>query len=206
MNTLPVGLLGVFRMMALVLAPKAAASSSRSNDQSGFFWRRRLHTHEVWRSSGKNRIWPVVFVKRLEDHGFVAGIDDGHHGGHHGFGGAAADGDFAFGVVAHGLRACEFFHDGVAQWLGAPGDCVLIDVVGDGLASGFLDFLGCGEIRKTLGKIDGIVLHRQARHFADHRFGELFGFGGNHTAGNSRHFRFRSAHVAPARSIDRAPD
>ena len=41
---------------------------------------------------------------------------------------------------------------------GAPGDGVLIDVVGDGLARGFLNFRGRGKIGKALRQIDGVVL------------------------------------------------
>ena len=85
-----------------------------------------LQLYEARRSTGKNRVRSVVFVERLEDDDFIAGIDDGHHGGHHGFGGAAGDGDFAFGIVADALRARKFFDDGVAQWLRSPGDGVLI--------------------------------------------------------------------------------
>ena len=88
----------------------------------------------------------------------------------------------------------EFFDDGVAQGLRAPGDGVLIDVVGDGLARGFLDFGGRGKIGKTLGEIDGVVLQRQARHFADDGLGELLGLGGEHAAGDVRHVGFGSGH------------
>ena len=142
-NTFPVGLLGVLTMMALVLGPKARVSSSRSKFQSG-----GCKLHEARRGAGENRVGAVIFVERLEDHDFVAGIDDAHHGGHHGFGRAAGDGDFALGIDAHALRALEFPGDGVAQFLRAPGDGVLIDVVGDGLAGGFLDFGGRGKIRE----------------------------------------------------------
>ena len=49
------------------------------------------------------------------------------------------------GIDGHALGALEFPGDGVAEFLGAPGDGVLIDVVGDGFARGFLDFLGGRE-------------------------------------------------------------
>ena len=78
--------------------------------------------------------------------------------------------------------------------LGAPGDGVLIDVVRDGLAGGFFDFFGGGEIGKTLGKIYGVVLHGEARHFADDGFGELFGLGGEHAAGEVGHVGFGGRH------------
>ena len=139
---------------------------------------RRLQLHEARRGAGKNRVGAVILVERLEDDDFVAGIDDAHHGGHHGFGRAAADGDFALGIDAHALRALEFPRNGVAQFLRAPGDGVLVDVVGDGLARGFLDFFGRGKIRKSLRHVDGVMLHGQARHFANHGFGESLGLGG----------------------------
>ncbi len=188
-KTFPVGLLGVLRMMALVCGPKAAASSLSSKVQSGG-WK----FDEARSGAGKNRVGSVVFVERFEDNDFVAGIDDGHHGGHHGFGGTAADGDFALGIVGNVLGAGEFFDDGVAERLGAPSDGVLIDVVGDGLAGGFLHFLGGGKIGKTLRKIHGVVLHGQARHFADDGFGELFGLGGEHAARDVRHVGFGCGH------------
>ena len=143
-----------------------------------------LHFDEARRGAGEDRVGAVIFVEGFEDDDFVAGIDDGHHGGHHGFGGAAADGDFALGVVGDVLGAGEFFDDGVAQRLGAPGDGVLIDVVGDGLAGGFFYFFGGGEIGETLGEIYGVVLQGEAGHFADYGFGELLGFGGEHAAGD----------------------
>ena len=43
---------------------------------------------------------------------------------------------------------------------------------------------GRGKIGKALGQIDGVVLHGQARHFADDGFGELLGLGGEHAAGD----------------------
>src|SRR5881392_1076954 len=58
----------------------------------------------------------------------------------------------------------------------APGDGVLVDVVGDGFARRFLNFLRRGKVRKPLRQIDGAVLHRQPGHFANNGFGELLGF------------------------------
>ena len=84
-KTLPVGLFGVLTMMALVFGPNARVSSSRSKLQSG-----GCKLHEARRGAGKNRVGAVIFVVRLEDHDFVAGIDDAHHRRHHGFGRAAA--------------------------------------------------------------------------------------------------------------------
>ena len=138
--------------MALVLGPKARLQFVSIEGPV-----RRPQLHEARRGAGEKRVGTVILVKRLEDDHFVAGIDDGHHRGHHGFGGAAANGDFALGIDANALGAFEFLDDGVAQALGAPGDGVLVDVVGDGLAGGFLKFRGGGKIRKTLRKIDGIV-------------------------------------------------
>ena len=74
LKTLPVGLFGVLRMMALVRGPKARGKFSGSNVQSG-----GAKFHETRRRAGEDRIRPVIFVERLEDDDFVAGIDDGHH-------------------------------------------------------------------------------------------------------------------------------
>src|SRR5262249_38186312 len=96
----------------------------------------RTHAHEAGRCAGQDRVRAVVFIERLEHNDLVAGIDDGHYGGHHGFGRAAANRDLTFRVIGDGLRALEFFDNGVAQRLRTPGDGVLIDVVGDSLTSG----------------------------------------------------------------------
>ena len=130
---------------------------------------RRLKLHEARRGAGENRVGTVIFVVRLEDHDFVAGIDDSHHRRHHGFGRAAGDGDFAFGIDAHALRALEFPGDGVAQFFRAPGDGVLIDVVGDGLAGGFLHFRGRGKIRESLRHVDRVVFHAPGESFPESR-------------------------------------
>ncbi len=58
----------------------------------------------------------------------------------------------------------------------------------------FFDFFGGGEIGKTLGEIDGVVLHGQSGHFADDGFGELLGLGGEHSAREMGHVGFGSGH------------
>ena len=150
----------------------------------------RLQLDEARRRAGKNRIRPIIFVERFEDHHFVARIDDRHHRRHHRLGRAAADGDLALGIDGHALRALEFRGDGVAKCLCAPGDGVLIDVRVDGRLRGVLDFGGRGKIGKALRQIDGAVAQRQPRHFADYGFGEAFGFRGKFRAGASRHGPF----------------
>ena len=77
------------------------------------------------------------------------------------------------GSIVESVGAVEFFGDGVAQRFRAPGDGVLIDVRGDGVLRGALDFRGRGKIGKALREIDGAVLQREARHLANHGFGEL---------------------------------
>ncbi len=135
---------------------------------------------EPWRGTAQNCVRTVIFVKRLENHDFVARINDRHHGGHHCFGRAAANGDLALGVILDALGALKLFDDGVAQRLRAPGDGVLVDVVSDGFARRFLDFLGRRKVRKSLGQIDGAVLQSQPRHFANDGFRELLGLRRKH--------------------------
>ncbi len=150
--------------------------------------------HEPRRGSAQNRVGPVIFVERLEDNNFIARIDDRHHGGHHRFRRAAADGDLALGVVPYALGALKLFDDGVTQWLRAPSDRVLIDVISDGFASGFLDFLRRGKVRKPLRQIDGAVLQGQPRHFPNHGFGKLFRFRRKHAPGDLCHGEIGSGH------------
>ncbi len=135
-----------------------------------------LQLDEARRCTGKNRVRSIIFIERLEDHHFIARIDDRHHRGHHGFSRAAANGDFAFGINLDSLHARKFLGDGIAEFFPAPGDSVLIDVHGNGLPRRLFDFLRRGEIGKALREIDGAVLQRQPRHFANHGFGELRDF------------------------------
>src|ERR1700739_4350025 len=116
-NIFPVGLFGVLTIIAFVLGPNARVNSSRSKLQSG------------GRSCTNRGAAP-------------ASISSPHQPRHHRFGRAAANGDFPLGIDAHSLRALEFARDGVAQLLRAPGDVVLIDVVGNSLAGSFLHFRG----------------------------------------------------------------
>ena len=67
----------------------------------------------------------------------------------------------------------------------APGDGVLIDVVGNGLAGGFLDFGGRRKIRKSLREIHCVVFQGETGHLADDGLRELFGLGGEHSAAES---------------------
>ena len=155
---------------------------------------RWTHFHEPRSGPAQDRVRPVILVIRLENHDFVARIDDGHHGGHHGFRRTTANRDLAFGIDANALGALEFFDDGVAQWFRAPGNRVLIDVVRDRLAGGFFYFGRRGEIRKSLRKIYGVVFQGQPRHLANYGFGELFSLGREHAPSDLRHRGFRSGH------------
>ena len=165
---------------------------------------RRLQLHESRRGARKNRVRPVIFVERLEDHDFVARIDDRHHRRHHRFGRAAANRDLALGIDRYALRALEFRGDGVAERLRAPGDRVLIDVRGDGRLRRVLDFGGRGKIGKALREIDGAIAHRQPRHFADYGFGEAFSFRGKFRT--SRHGPFGRCGIHWRSALHRAGD
>ena len=167
----------------------------------------RIKIYEAGGGAGEDRVGPVVFVKRLEDHHLVAGIDDRQHRGNHCFGRAAADGDFALRIDGDALPALEFFGDGVAQGFRSPGDGVLIDVLGDGFLGGALDFLGRGKIGKTLREIDGAMLEREARHLANDGLGEPPGFFGDLRASAYGASRVCGIHlvVAPRRAGGKYP-
>jgi len=58
---------------------------------------------------------------------------------------------------------------------GAPGDGVLIEVVGDSLLGGLLDDLGRAKIRKPLARLMAFRFHGQPRHLADDGLGKFGG-------------------------------
>ena len=166
-KTLPVGLLGEFRMMALVRGVKARAQFLRVEAPVG-----RLQPDVTRGGAAQLGVGAVVLVERLEQHHFVARIEHGQQRGDHALGGAAADRDFAVGVEFHAIGPPVFGCDGIAKRLGAPGDGVLIDVGVDGFGRGALQNRGRGKIGEALRQIDGPVAYREARHLADDGFGE----------------------------------
>ncbi len=133
----------------------------------------RMQFDEARLGAAQDRIRAVVFVERLEDDDLVALVADGEQGRDHGFGRAAADGDFFLGIDVQALPLLHLAGDGVAQALRSPGDGVLVDVGGDGFLRGLLDLRGRGEIGEALGQIDGAVLHGLARHLTDDGLGEV---------------------------------
>ena len=116
---------------------------------------------------------PVILVKRLEDHHLVSGIAHRQQGRDHGFGGAAANRDFALRIDRDALPQLHLPGNGVAQVLRSPGNGVLIDVGCDRFLRRTLDLSGCGKIRKALREVDRVVQHGLARHFADDGFREV---------------------------------
>jgi hypothetical protein len=132
----------------------------------------RAQPHIARLGSGKNRIRPIVFVKRLKDDDFVARVEAGHHHRHHGFGGSAADGDLLVGNHRHAEAAREVLGDGVAKRGGAIRRRVLVLLGLDRRASRVLDSLRRFEIREALREIDGVVQLGQPRHFAEHGIGK----------------------------------
>ena len=137
---------------------------------------RLVQRHVARRRAGQNRVGAVVLVERLEDHHFVARIDDGHHRGHHGLGRAAAHGDLLVGADRHAVAARELAGNCLAQRSGAPRHRVLVDVGLDGGARRVLDRLGGRKVGESLREIHATVLVTQSRHLADDRFGELSRF------------------------------
>ena len=128
--------------------------------------------------AAEQRVGVIVLVVRLEDDDFVAGISDGEQGGDHAFSGAAADGDFAFGIEFEAMPTAVFFGDGLAEVLDAPGDGVLVLVVVDGAAGGLFEVSGSGKVREALREVDGAVDVGEPRHFANNGFGEADGASG----------------------------
>ena len=111
---------------------------------------RTTQRHIPRRGIGQDRVRRIVFIKWFKDNDFFAGIDRSHHGGDHALGRTASDGDLGFRIdieteVPFGL-ACDRFTK-IAR---APGDCVLVEIVGYRLHRDLLDVMRRGKIRKAL--------------------------------------------------------
>ena len=72
------------------------------------------------RRPGEDRVRAIVLIKGLEDDDFVAGVDRGQQGRHHGFGGPATDGDMLVRIHWHVVATGELPRDRAPQLGGAP--------------------------------------------------------------------------------------
>ena len=121
---------------------------------------------------GKNGVGPVILVKRREDHHLVAGVADGHHGCHHGFGAAAGHADLGVGIHLVVQGRAGLFRQCLTEVLRAKGHGILMRAVVGGLCQRIQQLLRRVKVRKTLRKVDGIVLVIDAGHAADDRIRE----------------------------------
>ena len=163
-------------------------------------------SHQLAGASAEHRIGAVVFIEGFEDHQLITGVSDASQGRDHAFGGSADHGDFTLGVEVELIMAAILRGDGVAKRLRAPGDGVLIDVGFDGFDGGSLYDFGGGEIGVALREIHGVVLKRQARHFADDTFVEAGGAFAAEARANARGRRWRESFFFADRShLNRIP-
>ncbi len=75
-------------------------------------------------------------MKRLNDHNFIAGIDQAHHRGHDGLGHATGDGNMLVRIEGQFIPASHLGRDGLAQRRRAPGNGVLVCAFVQGLVGG----------------------------------------------------------------------
>ena len=109
-KTVPVGLLGLQRMIALVRSLNAAASSSGSNRQCGG----RSGTNRGV-GAGQDAVGPVVLVERLRQDHLVARIDQREQRDQHRLGAAAGDGDLGLGIDPQSQVPIGMLGDRLAQ-------------------------------------------------------------------------------------------
>ena len=124
---------------------------------------------------GEDGVGSVVLIKGREHDHLVAGIGDGHHGAHHGLGGAAGGHDLRIRVngATHVMRL--LFSQGLPEVLGAPGDGVLVRPLVGHLGQSVQNFFGRVKVRESLGQIHGAVFHGDAGHPADDGIGKVGG-------------------------------
>ena len=139
---------------------------------------RRRQGHINGFRTGEDGVCAVVFVERREDDYLVPGIDHRHHGGHHGLGAAAGDGDLAVGVNGPAHIAGLLCRQGLPEVLRAPGNRVLMYIFPRDLRQPVQNGLGRLEVRKPLGEVDGTVPVGDPGHAPDHRVGEMRRAGG----------------------------
>ena len=123
-------------------------------------------------SPREDGVCAVVLVKRREDHHLVAGVADGHHGGHHGLGAAAGDADFRVGVHLVVEGRAGLFRQRLPEVLRTEGHSVLMGAVVGGFGQRVGQLLRRVKIREALRQVDGIVLVVDAGHPADDGVGK----------------------------------
>ncbi len=134
--------------------------------------RRGMQRHVDGLRTGENGVGAVVLIEGGEHHHLVAGVHHGHHGTHHGLGGAAGDHDLTVGVDLPAHEAGLFFGQGLPEVLGAPGDGVLVGAGEGHLRQTVSDLLRRGEVGETLGEVHRVVFHGDAGHPADDGIGK----------------------------------
>ena len=139
---------------------------------------RRRQGHVDGLRAGEDGVCAVVLVEGGEDDDPVAGVGHGHHGGHHGLGAAAGDGDLAVGVNGPAHIAGLLCRQGLPEVLRAPGNRVLMYIFPRDLRQPVQNGLGRLEVRKPLGEVDGTVPVGDPGHAPDHRVGEMRRAGG----------------------------
>ena len=182
-NTLPVGLCGVLSTRPARPWRERSAQLVGVESPIGL-----VERDEARHGAGEDRVRAVVLVERLEDHDLVARVQEREHRRDHSLGRAAGHRDVGLRVDRPvGIEPLRLGTDGVAEVLGAPRDCVLVDVVVNRSAGGFLELGRTGEVGEALGEVDRVVLLGDAGHLADDRLGELGGLVGNAARGLSSH-------------------
>ena len=134
--------------------------------------RRRNERHEDRVRAGENRVRAVVFIERGEHDHLVAGVADGHHRAHHGFGAAAGDENFGIRIDFAAIGAALLAGERFAEVLRAEGHGILVRAFIGDLAQAVGDRLGRRKIRETLREVDGVHLVADAGHAADDGIGK----------------------------------
>ena len=158
---------------------------------------RRRQRHIDGLRAAEDGVRAVVLVEGGEHGHPVPGIGDGHHGGHHGLGGAAGDHDLAVRVDGHAHEAALLAGQGLAEVLRAPGDGILMGAVMGHPGQGVQKWRGRVEVREPLGQVHRAVLEGDAGHPADDGIGKAGGALGELPHGQSSSIRLRIAAGRP---------
>ena len=163
-NTLPVGLCGVFRRSRRVRGVIAAASGVEVDDEAG----RSERDHAEPGPRHRHRR-AVGVVGGLEGDHLVAGLAEREERGGDGLGGAGRHEDLGVGIDGEAPEATLVLGDGPTQLRGARTGRVLVVAGADG-GDGGLEHLGRAVgVREPLPEVDGPGGVGQRRHLGEDR-------------------------------------